>query len=188
MPTDTEIIRGIQSAGRYDASVGSEEDARRLLRQAMPEAVELPAAVWRGVLIRAHPPVAGSGISDIPPNRMWGMIGRTSNMQTGRTARKGTAAVGDISSSESGRAGAGVMSYMFEVLYRGPADPPRETALTQQVSELGGHLDYREEPAGAMAGSVCLTYEFDDRRRAEAAAAALRRQGEHVEGPMDYGP
>ena len=45
MPTDAEIIRGIRTPGCYDATVGSEAEARRLLQQAMPDAVELPAAV-----------------------------------------------------------------------------------------------------------------------------------------------
>ena len=45
MPTEAEIIRGIQAAGRYDANVASEDQARRLLQQAMPDALELPAAV-----------------------------------------------------------------------------------------------------------------------------------------------
>ena len=45
MPSDAEIIQGIQAPGRYDATVGSEGQARRLLQQAMPDAVELPPAV-----------------------------------------------------------------------------------------------------------------------------------------------
>jgi hypothetical protein len=45
VPTDAEIIRGIQAPGPYDATVASEADARRLLRQAMPDAAELPPAI-----------------------------------------------------------------------------------------------------------------------------------------------
>lgn len=45
LPTEAEIIQGIASPGRYDAIVGSEADARRLLQAAMPDAVELPPAV-----------------------------------------------------------------------------------------------------------------------------------------------
>ena len=78
------------------------------------------------------------------------------------------------------------MSYMFEVYYRRPADPRREAALTSRVSSLGGRLSYREAPEGKE--GVCLTYEFDEPDRAEAAAQLLREQGEHVEGPVDYGP
>jgi hypothetical protein len=78
------------------------------------------------------------------------------------------------------------MSFMFEVYYRPPADPHRETALTERVAELGGRLDYREDSTDLV--GVCLTFEFDDYHRAEAAAQALRELGEHVEGPMDYGP
>ena len=44
MPTNPEIIQGIQAAGRYDATVGSEAEARSLLQQALPDAVELPPA------------------------------------------------------------------------------------------------------------------------------------------------
>ena len=55
-----------------------------------------------------------------------------------------------------------------------------------RVARFGGHLDFREEPPGAQ-GSVCLTYEFDQLDRAEAAAETLRQAGEHVEGPVDYG-
>jgi hypothetical protein len=36
-------------------------------------------------------------------------------------------------------------------------------------------------------GPVCLTYEFSGFQEAQEAASRLRSQGEHVEGPMDYG-
>jgi hypothetical protein len=74
---------------------------------------------------------------------------------------------------------------MFEVYYRPPVDARREAGLTELVTGMGGRLTFREfpEPRG-----VCLTYEFDDHEQAETAAAALRARGEHVEGPMDYGP
>jgi len=81
-----------------------------------------------------------------------------------------------------------IMSYMFEVYYPPPADPTREAALTEHVSRLGGRLDYREAPAGGIPGGVCLTFEFHKLDRARIAAEALRQQGEHVEGPVDYGP
>jgi hypothetical protein len=45
VPTDDDIINGIKAPGRYNAQVGSETDARRLLQQAMPDGVELPPAV-----------------------------------------------------------------------------------------------------------------------------------------------
>jgi hypothetical protein len=80
------------------------------------------------------------------------------------------------------------MSFMFEVYYRPPADPEKEAALTARVSNLGGRLDYREGPEKGDPPSVCLTYEFDDYDQAEAAARLLRKEGEHVEGPQDYGP
>jgi hypothetical protein len=77
------------------------------------------------------------------------------------------------------------MSYMFEVYYKPPADPKKEAVLTEVVSRLGGWLSYREGPDGR--GSICLTYEFDGLAEAEAAGDALRKQGEHVEGPVEYG-
>jgi hypothetical protein len=78
------------------------------------------------------------------------------------------------------------MSFMFEVYYRAPADARKEAELTQRVAGLGGRLDYREAPQTGTNGAICLTFEFDQRDRAEAAARALREQGEHVEGPVDY--
>lgn len=78
------------------------------------------------------------------------------------------------------------MSFIFEVYYEPPVNPAKESALTQRVADLGGHLDFREE-AGEHVG-VCLTYEFDDLPSAAKAADALRQLGEHVEGPADYGP
>ena len=79
------------------------------------------------------------------------------------------------------------MSYMVEVYYRPPADPVREAESAGRVTIHGGRLDYREVPDGGP-GGVCLTFEFSDLGQAQAAAESLRRQGEHVEGPVDYGP
>ena len=80
------------------------------------------------------------------------------------------------------------MSSVVEVYYRSPADPIREGALVAQVSARGGRLDYREAPARDEPGAICLTFEFGDWEQARAAAESLRHQGEHVEGPVDYGP
>lgn len=80
------------------------------------------------------------------------------------------------------------MSFMFEVYYKPPTDAGKETNLLQQVSALGGRLDFREEPDEREGGGICLTFEFDDWEAAETAAAKLREQGEHIEGPGDYGP
>ena len=44
MPTETELVKGIATPGRYDVTVDSEGEARCLLQQAMPNAVELPPA------------------------------------------------------------------------------------------------------------------------------------------------
>jgi len=79
------------------------------------------------------------------------------------------------------------MSVMFEVFYKPPSDKEREAKITGFVLKTGGRLDYRESPPDTEIGSICLTYEFDERDSAEAAASLLRQQGEHVEGPMDYG-
>ena len=79
------------------------------------------------------------------------------------------------------------MSYMFEVLYKSPADPNREAAISERVIHLGGRLTYREDAPTPGVGPICLTYEFDDLAVATQAAAALRSQGVHVEGPADYG-
>jgi hypothetical protein len=38
------------------------------------------------------------------------------------------------------------MSYMFEVYYKPPPDPNKESVLTQRVVSLGGRLDFREDP------------------------------------------
>ena len=43
--TDQEIIDGIQQPGRFDAVVASEADALRLVRAALPNALELPQPV-----------------------------------------------------------------------------------------------------------------------------------------------
>ena len=43
--SEAEIIKGIQQPGRYDTTVGSEAEARRLVRTALPNALELPSAV-----------------------------------------------------------------------------------------------------------------------------------------------
>ena len=79
------------------------------------------------------------------------------------------------------------MSVMFEVLYRSPSDPQREEVISEHVGQFGGRLTYREEPDVVGAGPVCLTYEFNNYQEAQEAASRLRSQGEHVEGPMDYG-
>jgi hypothetical protein len=79
------------------------------------------------------------------------------------------------------------MSTMFELYYRPPTDSAREAALTEQIVGLGGRLDYREVPCEGSDGGVCLTYEFADWNCAEAVAAVMRRQGEHIEGPYEYG-
>ncbi len=79
------------------------------------------------------------------------------------------------------------MSVMFEVLYKSPPDSRREAVISQRVGELGGRLTFREEPDDGSGGPVCLTYEFAGFSEARKAAARLRAEGEHVEGPATYG-
>lgn len=80
------------------------------------------------------------------------------------------------------------MSYIFEIYYGSPEDLKRESDLTIAVGQLGGRLTYREVPANHGEGPCVLTYEFDDLSKANHAADAIRQRGEHVEGPVDYGP
>jgi hypothetical protein len=79
------------------------------------------------------------------------------------------------------------MSSAFDLLYKLPRDPARERRLTDAVSGHGGRLDHVDETAINVSTTVCLTYEFDDLPAAERCAVALRGQGEHVEGPYEYG-
>ncbi len=79
------------------------------------------------------------------------------------------------------------MSFMLEVLYKSPSDERREATIGESIGQFGGNLTCREEPDVVGVGPICLTYEFQDLRVAEQAASCLRVQGEHVEGPVDYG-
>lgn len=78
------------------------------------------------------------------------------------------------------------MVYVLEIFYRAPTDEQRERRVAACASSHGGRLDYREMP-DAPGGPVCLTFEFDALDQARAAAGCLRDDGEHVEGPVDYG-
>jgi hypothetical protein len=77
---------------------------------------------------------------------------------------------------------------MFEVYYQPPFDPSKESALSERVAAFGGRLDFREEADERGLGGVCLSYEFEELEQAVKAADVLRKLGEHVEGPVDYGP
>jgi hypothetical protein len=44
VPTEADHIRGVGASGRYNATVGSEAEARRIIQGAMPDAVEVPRA------------------------------------------------------------------------------------------------------------------------------------------------
>jgi hypothetical protein len=76
VPTEADHVRGIRSPGSYDAVIASEEEARQIMRIALPDAIELPPAVpgrpypgpppgakrW----FQLHPPDAPPG-SSLPP-------------------------------------------------------------------------------------------------------------------------
>jgi hypothetical protein len=79
------------------------------------------------------------------------------------------------------------MPFMFEVYYRQPENPTKEAAITERVVSLGGRLDFREGTHTDSSQTICLTYEFADYSAANEAADELRRRGEYVEGPVDYG-
>ena len=78
------------------------------------------------------------------------------------------------------------MAYIAEVYYKAPTDFAREVMLAQRMAEFGGRPGYREDSTHSDFGSVCLTYEFDELKRSEMACEALRKSGEHVEGPSEY--
>ncbi len=73
-PTEADHIRGIRAPGKYDAILGSEVEARRIVQHALPDAAELPPAVpgqpypnppsgakqW----FQKHPPDAAPGSND----------------------------------------------------------------------------------------------------------------------------
>jgi len=78
------------------------------------------------------------------------------------------------------------VTWMIEVYYLPPVDAARETRLDVLVARYGGRLDFREAPEVDSSPNVCLTYEFPELARAEAAAGELRAAGAHVEGPYEY--
>jgi hypothetical protein len=45
VPTEADHIKGVRAPGRYNATVGSEAEARRIVQSAMPDAVEVPLGV-----------------------------------------------------------------------------------------------------------------------------------------------
>ena len=45
VPTEADYVKGVKAPGKYDATVGSEAEARRILQQALPHAQELLPAV-----------------------------------------------------------------------------------------------------------------------------------------------
>ena len=45
VPTESDHVKAIQAPGRYNATVGSEEEARRIVQKALPHATEVPRGV-----------------------------------------------------------------------------------------------------------------------------------------------
>ena len=45
MSSEEDHVRAIQRPGRYNVIVGTEDEARRIVRRALPHAVEVPPAV-----------------------------------------------------------------------------------------------------------------------------------------------
>lgn len=80
------------------------------------------------------------------------------------------------------------MSFMFETYVKPPVSPAKKAAITEQVLALGGRLDYHEDEGENAKNGVTLTYDFEDLSVAAKAANVVRQLGEHVEGPVDYGP
>jgi hypothetical protein len=77
------------------------------------------------------------------------------------------------------------MSFAIELYYHGPENVVREKLLVEQITGLGGKLDFREL-TGSTGEAICLTFEFEDREAANKAANILRSRMEHVEGPYEY--
>ena len=44
VPTEADHVKGVKAPGKYDATVGSEAEARRIIQQALPHAQEMPPA------------------------------------------------------------------------------------------------------------------------------------------------
>src|SRR5438046_911701 len=63
--SDDDIIKGIQAPGRFDATVGSEAEAKRLAKKALPHAVELPYATAGQVY--ASPPKGVKATYQVQP-------------------------------------------------------------------------------------------------------------------------
>lgn len=76
------------------------------------------------------------------------------------------------------------MSAMIEIFYRKPVDATHEQKIISIVTNHEGSVTYKEDDTQE---SICLTAEFDSWENAIAATATLRKIGEYVEGPADYG-
>ena len=78
------------------------------------------------------------------------------------------------------------MTWMYEVFYLPPTDAARDERLTSVVARHGGRVVFREAPEVDGSRNVCLTCEFAELDRAEAAARELQAAGEYVERPYQY--
>src|SRR5437870_3844381 len=131
--SDDEIIDGIRSLGRFDATVGSAGEAERLVRTALPHAEELPPALH-------HRPERMCGTSVTPPNRSGQRAAAPEVRGLDRGKETAGRKLGAPVLSARADGGSLTMSVMFEVYYRSPADERREWELTREVVSLGGRL------------------------------------------------
>lgn len=77
--------------------------------------------------------------------------------------------------------------WAFDVRYVRPRDPSREDRVAADAAKFGGALQYVDETmVSGDINTVCLTFEFADKRSAEAGAKAVAQSGELVEGPYQY--
>jgi len=79
------------------------------------------------------------------------------------------------------------MSVMIEVIYRKPEDADHERGISEFVSLYRGVVSCREDDWGQTQQAICLTIEFWNWEDADKACAALRKRGDYVEGPHEYG-
>lgn len=167
--------------------MGSEAEARRIIQQALPHAQELfPATA--GQAYSSPPPGVKAWFQVHPAEPAVGNLLPHLKYADWTGGKKGTGGTwGHLFFPQAQSGGVETMSFMFEVLYKSPPDARREAVISEQVGQLGGRLTYREGPDPAGFGPICLTYEFKGLQEAQEAASRLRADGEHVEGPMDYG-
>jgi hypothetical protein len=77
--------------------------------------------------------------------------------------------------------------WAFDVRYVRPRDQEREERIAAVAAQYGGTLlDVDETMVSGDINTVCLTFEFGDKKSAEIGYKAVAASGEHVEGPYSY--